>query len=194
MEKILKFIKKHWLYILLSILAIFAFFLNQSLKASRQDTPTDISPATSSITYKNVQPGITSQSQLNQILGSPQKQTQQQNLTLSHFTSSYITYPHIAVSKNSINILFIQRLSLQDKQNIKDYIKQFGSSFQIKYVKHLGPAYNLTLYLDQGLAFGIHTQTGNIFEIWYFQPQSIQELELISPFPLLSNPIQYDSR
>lgn len=193
MTEIFTFLKKYWLYIVFSLLVILIFTLNQFLN---QSTPQSIPIPTPTykITYKNIQPGITSKSQLSQILGEPTNQTQQTNLTISEFTSSYPSDPHLAVNKNGVNQLFIQQTPLKPIQNISQYIQQFGFSDNVKFLKHLGPEYNLTIYLNQGLAFGSHINTGEIVEIWYFQPQTIQELKLISPYPLLPAPLQYDSR
>jgi len=190
MKKLLALIKKYWLFILLGTLAVVAFFLRTN---SDQIQPTPTPTPTSTLNYQNIQPGITSDSQLKNILGSPQDKTQQQTLTILKYSSTYPTDPHIAIIKNDLNVLFIEKSPLRAQKNISKYTDQFGLTTNIKYLKYLGPAYSLHLYLDQGVAFGTHTNTGEIVETWYFQPQSLQQLELISPFPFLSAPPQFHS-
>ncbi|MBU1199905.1 hypothetical protein KJ953_00045 [Patescibacteria group bacterium] len=193
MQKIIILIKKYWIFFILGIFAII-FILFQSSAKQPQETSTPLpTPITSSLTYKNIQPGITLESQLNQNLGTPINTTKKNTTSISEFTSDYPTDPHIAVNKNNTTVLFIENPPLKPPQNISKIINQFGPVTTTRFLDHLGPSYNLSLYLDQGLGFGVHTNTGDIVEIWYFQPGSLTNLELISPYDLLTSPPKYDS-
>lgn len=179
------FIKKYWLFILLATLAavIFLQFTFQR-KPAIPPSPTP----TSAITFQNIQPGITSANQLQAILGQPISSKTQDGATTLELPSTYLKNPHVAVVKNDLVVLFAEKVALDKKLVLENYIDQFGQPDTTRYLERYGPGYSAHIFLKQGLLVVAYDRSGEVVELWYFQPMSIQELVSLAPVTLFSQP------
>lgn len=181
-------IKKHWIFILVGVIAL-TFLPSFFVGKKTQPTPSPTPIGTSSTFYQDIRPGITSESQLSQILGTPLNKTPEVNKTILDFPSDYPSNPHQAVTRKGQTILFIEKVSLDKNQALSEYISRYGQPDTIKYAKEIGPKYSLHIFLKHGLAVAAHDIDEKVVEIWYFQPQNLKDFLDLSPINLLNQPI-----
>lgn len=176
----LQIIKRYW-----PIIIIVGAILVLALSFSTPQTPPT---PTSTLTHQNIRPGITQETELAQILGTPLKQIDQPNQKKLEFPSSYPNLPHQVVTKDAVVKLFIYIVPSSPNLKLTSYTSSLGTPEFTRFIPGYSQDYALHLFLSKGLAFLVHNDTQNINEIWYFQPTDLDSFTQLSPTPLLSSP------
>lgn len=90
------------------------------------------------------------------------------------YKSDYKTLPQQVLIKDGVVNLVKQRINVNDKTNFNPLISILGKEDSIQYTSSLGDAFPLYIYASQGIALAKNSY-GNVFEIWYFSPMTLDE-------------------
>lgn len=173
MRKITEFIKKYWILILV-VLALILFVVNSLIKKPTL-TPT-ATPLPKQATFKSILPGVSTESDLNKILGSPLRTTVSNNQKTDEYKSTSELRHHSAVIEGG-KVLFIDEIvSAQDTAKASSITDVYGQSPDILYSKFPNATFNLYVYPSNGIAY-LGADDGTLLEVWYFEPTTIESFQ-----------------
>ncbi len=170
MRKIFNFIKKYWLLILISITAILVI-INSFIPKPPEVVPT---PRTDKIaTYKTITPGASTREDVNELLGTPLKETKLDGKTLSEYKTVNQFINHQIITENDIVGLVKEAINIEDNKNSDVVTSIYGPAPYILYEQVPESVFNLYVYPQNGIAYLGH-EDGTILEVWYFSPTSLE--------------------
>ncbi len=172
MKKFIAFAKKHsWVWIIVVVIVSIVGDAIITQKNKPVPTPT---PVPKVADYKSVIPGISTESDLNKILGTPVKTTIDGNRKLDEYKSTSELRLHNAVIENDKVIFIKEIISSYDTTKSSDLTSLYGEPPVKLYSKFPNASFYLYVFPSNGIAYLGHTD-GTLLEIWYFIPTTIQE-------------------
>lgn len=171
LTKTANFIKAEKYLIIFAILAIFFFIL---FLASRF-------PAKTGSAYKDrIYPGKTTKNQVQSKLGTPEK-TGGVNGAESYLyqTTNQFRKDQVEFSGDLVSVVKEQVIA-NEKGKLADYFKKYGKEESILYGPHLTFAPG-SFWGKSGLIVFANQNDGTIIEIWYFEPQTLEEFLAKNP-------------
>lgn len=172
MKKIIELFKKYsWIWIVIIVLvSIFSDIYIQKIKNVPLVSPTPISKIAS---YKNIIPNISTEEDLNKILGSPLKTIIKNTEKTDEYMSNSELRRHTALIQNEKVIFFKEIISASDTTRANDIISIYGLAPNILYSKYPNATFDLYVYPLNGISYLGH-KDGGLLEIWYFEPTTIE--------------------
>lgn len=141
-----------------------------SLFRSRQQKPTPTPTAAGGASYKKLTPGISSEQEVKNELGTPLKETAQGNKTVLEYKSGNVNFnDEFSISSGTLSFVK-QIITLEDNVKIPDMEKKYGKYENVLYGPSSVNGYNLYVYPSKGVAYLGQPESGFITEIWYFAP------------------------
>jgi len=168
-----RFIKKYWLLILISLMA--SLFIVNNVLESRQPSPNIPTPiSTSTATYRSLLPGASTQDEVNELLGFPLKEGEQNGDKIAEYESTNKYRNHIITFENGKIALVREIVNSTDGKNSDTITNEYGEPPYILYDQYPAATFHLYVYPQNGIAFLGH-EDKTLLEIWYFEPMTIDE-------------------
>lgn len=168
MTNFLSFFTKHkYLSVLILFIAAVVFFIFY-LGSKR---PPVTQP--NQINFESITPGKSTTSDVNKVLGTPISQTQVNGYDLSDYKSTSPTRNNQVYYTNGTAQLIKEIVSFKDLKKVSDVTKKYGTPTNILYGPDTVSGFYLFVYLDKGIAYLGNPNTGDLLEIWYFSPMSL---------------------
>lgn len=171
MRKIINFIKNYWILIMI-VLAGLLYIVNLFIKGSSPTSTPTPTPVAQRASYKDIFPGISSEADLRNALGTPLKTTTNESGIIDEYKSTSELRRHIATIKSGKVVFFKEIVSANDKTTATDITNIYGVAPNILYNKSPNSTFNLYVYPSNGIAYIGHSD-GALLEIWYFEPTTI---------------------
>ena len=174
MNKVREFFKKYswtWIIVVVAVAIIGEAYLQRS-KTTPTAKPT---PVARIATYKEIVPGVSSEADLNKILGTPLKTTINGSEKIDEYKSTSELRRHIAIIQSEKVVFIKEIVSAHDTTKASDITSIYGTASNILYTKYPNSTFNLYVYPSNGIAYLGH-KDGTLLEIWYFQPTTITDL------------------
>ena len=171
MRKLFDFIKRHsWIWVLIIVLIA---VIGDSLLSSQQKTSPSPTPIPQKATFKDVVPGISNESDLNKVLGTPIKSTTNNGVTTDEYKSASPVRKSIGIIENGKVSLIKQIIGSSENITADSVTNIYGKAPEILYSKAPNSVFRLYVYPSNGIAYLGHSD-GTLLEIWYFVPTSIE--------------------
>lgn len=171
MNKFKAFVKKYfWVFVL--IIVVFSIVGDAYLQrkdGQAQPTPTPIAQKAS---YKSITPGVSTESDLTKLLGTPLKTTINGAEKTDEYKSTSELRRHVAIVQGEKVVFIKEIVSAHDTTKASDIISIYGASSNTLYTKYPNSTFNLYVYPSNGISYLGH-KDGTLLEIWYFQPTTI---------------------
>lgn len=130
----------------------------------------------SALQWKNIKVGQDDKSQVAAKLGQPlSTKNLEGNKEVSTYQSNNQYWPHEVEYVNGITTLVKQRQLQSKKFELFEYAKKYGQPEKIVPTNDSGFGIDLYIYAKNGFALKAHRVEGTIFEIWYFQPTTLED-------------------
>lgn len=185
MKKIISFIKKYKLVFLIILAVIIYFSTNLLLPEKTEEVVEKVVERDASKeqpSWKSVIPGQDLESNLKEKLGNPINTVDEDNYQILSYASQNPNFHNqVYVDKNDNKITFIKEV-ISFKQNMTSHIitSKYGETKNI-YIKasegYFAPIEYLYVYPNTGVAYLAHIKTKAIYEIWYFEPQTMEKFK-----------------
>lgn len=173
MQKIRNFLKKYnWIWIVFIVLVAYFgdLYLQKSQRKNISPTPT---PNMQAASYKSVVPGISTEADLNKVLGTPVKTTINGSQKIDEYKSTSELRLHGAIIENGKVVFIKEIVSAHDTLTTKNITDVYGNAANVLYnSKFPNASFNLYVYPPNGIAYLGHVD-GTLLEIWYFAPTTI---------------------
>lgn len=131
-------------------------------------------PSSQVASFRSITPGVSTETDLKTLLGTPIKTTVDKNQNIDEFKSTSELRRHIAIVQSGKVIFFKEIVSAYDKTTAKDIINIYSVAPNILFNKLPNSTFNLYVYPSNGIAYIGHID-GTLLEIWYFQPTTIDD-------------------
>lgn len=169
---IFSFVKSYWLFIVLAIIAF--LLIGLSLFLPEQEPQPPPTPKPQAQPWNNIIPGKTSFDEVEAKLGDPIETKREQTKTILLYpTESEALNHEIVISQNIVGL--IKEQVINDARGISYYINQFGEPEAKLYGPYAASGYLLNIFPKNGIAVLAHADQGLIFEIWYFEPTTLED-------------------
>lgn len=130
----------------------------------------------SALQWKDIKMGQDNKTQVEVKLGPPlSTKNLAENKEVSTYQSSNQYWPHEVEYVNGIATLVKQRQLHSKKFELFEYAKKYGQPEKIVPTKDSGFGIDLYIYTKKGFALKAHRVEGEIFEIWHFQPTTLED-------------------
>lgn len=175
MRKIFNFFKKYsWIWII--IVVIIAIIGDVVLTQNKRSTPPP-TPIAKRASFKDITPGISSEADLNKVLGTPIRTNIQGDQKVDEYKSTSQFRNHIAVIQNGAVSLIKEMISATDTTKANLITNIYGQAPYILYEKFPNSTFRLYVYPANGIAYLGH-EDGTLQEIWYFVPTTIENFQI----------------
>lgn len=177
MEKVKEFLKKRkWLIAVgISILSILYIISVTQIPSNKKVAPS-ATPSTNKIaSFKSLVPGTATENDVNNALGNPISTTFTDGDKVNEYKSTVENIPNSAYFSNDKMVLFKETIGSNDNVTADTVMKTYGVSPNLLYTNIPNSSFNLYVYPSNGIAYVGH-EDGTLFEIWYFQPTTIDEV------------------
>lgn len=175
MKKVIDFIKRNsWIWIVVVVAAAYIgdLYLQKKLNPQVGPTPTPVAQIAS---FKSITPGISTELDLNKILGTPVKTVISGNEKIDEYKSTSELRLHSAIIENGKVVFIKEIISANDTTTASSITDIYGKAQNILYSKLPNSTFNLYAYPSNGIAYLGHAD-GTLLEIWYFQPTTVDNL------------------
>ncbi len=153
--------------LLLAIIFVIFFIL---VVKNSQKAPT-------SEVLSNIIPGSSTKNDVVSKLGNPISEKTQGAFTISEFKSDSPTRNNEITFQNN-KVEFFKRVIVYGQPlKIKDVIKIYGNTNVILYGTDSVAGFYLFVYPDKGIAYLGNNNTGDLLEIWYFAPTTLESFQ-----------------
>lgn len=166
MQRLISFVKNHKI-----IVVIITFFVIGSVIAflainKRQPLPSQ------GTAWENLTPGESTKSDVVARLGEPLSESENS----AAFRSQSLNRPHQAVfEEEEEKVIFLREIiTAKDSKDIPTIQDQYGIPTHTLYGPESQNGFDLYVYPSQGIAYLGNPTTGDLLEIWYFQPTTIE--------------------
>lgn len=175
MNKPLSGISKVFIVVLLILIVIVgaAFFLNTKRGGSiSKPTPT---PTTESPVWQGLTPGVSSNAEVESVLGSPISKSTSGDKTTEGFSSTSLNYPNEITFDTNGKAVFIRRIvTAKDNFNVKDITDTYGAGSTRLYGPESVNGMDLYVYPTKGVAYLGNPDGNVVLEVWYFVPTTLE--------------------
>jgi len=173
MRKVIDFFKRSWLLILI----VLAIFLVIADKITIPKTPSPlVSPtpiSTGVADYKSIVPGKSTLDEINNLLGFPVEQNEENGKTTAEYGSSSKYRNNVVIVQNGVAALIKEVVTAIDNKKAESITSVYGIAPYRLYDQRPNATFDLYVYPDNGIAYIGH-EDGTLLEIWYFQPTTIE--------------------
>lgn len=171
MKRVLNFIKNYWLLVLI-VLASILFVANKFSKAPQKVSVSPTPTINKIAEFGEVLPGKTSVDRANELLGFPVKteKTNKEDVFYYRTTNQYVD--HKIAAENGVVKLVKEAVNLEDNKNADTIRGVYGIAPYVLYEQSPNSVFNLYVYPQNGIAY-LGGNDGYVFEIWYFEPTTI---------------------
>jgi hypothetical protein len=173
MRKVIDFFKRSWLLILI-VLAIFLFIADKIIKPKTSGllvSPTPISTGVAD--YKSIVPGKSTLDEVNDLLGFPIEQNEENGKTIAEYESSSKYRNNVITVQNGVTTLIKEIVTATDNKKAESVTGVYGTAPHRLYEQKPSSTFDLYVYPNNGIAYLGH-EDGTLLEIWYFQPTTIE--------------------
>ena len=165
-----------FLVLLVVIVGAAAFLLSQQgsrrqLPPSFVGTPSPTPGSLPSFTYKDLQPGTTTEEQAVVSLGQPIRREKEGVTTTLVYPSGVGEWP-LLVSVDRANIISLIKEPLPDDSLFSVFSSGLGNHDLTLYDSYYLLGYELRVYLSSGVAFLVNPEENMVRERWYFPPNT----------------------
>lgn len=169
MKKAFSFLWKYKLVTFpLLLIAIIVFFLLLPKEGPEKVVP-------QGATWEEITPGETTKEGVVKILGEPLEEKDENGKTVSFFKSTSPTRNHEILFEEQIVSFSKEIVTLQDEKEIEDIKTLHGTTDNVLYGPDSYNGYFLFVYPEKGIAYLGNPGTGDLLEVWYFIPNSMDE-------------------
>lgn len=164
--KMLSFLKKYFIFILLAFVAASLLLIRLLLKK-----PASLIPTPSSVpSWQGIIPGKTTTDELSSQLGQPQEIADK-----TYFYSSTNQFrPNEVVLKDD-KVGLVKEKIIGKEKIFSDFTSKFGEPEAVLYGPDSPAGFYLHLFLKNGLAVLANSEGGTVLEVWYFSPTTLSE-------------------
>lgn len=169
MRNIFNFVKKHsWVIIL--ILVVLAIIGDNIITSRQKPSPTP-TPIAQVATFKNITPGISTESDLNKIWGTPTRTTINGPQTIDTYKGVGFKDQTAVIEGGKVKLIR-QVIASTDTTKASTITDVYGPAPYILYSKFPNYVFRLFVYPSNGIAY-LGATNGTLSEIWYFVPTTI---------------------
>ncbi len=173
MKRFFEIVKRYsWLSII--IVVLIAIFGDAYLTRSKNVPSASPTPVPKAASYKDIVPGITTEEDLNKILGTPLKTTINGSEKTDEYKATTGLRHHIAIVQSGKVVFIKEIITSKDTTKASDITAIYGTAPNILYSKFPNATFDLCVYPANGIAYLGH-KDGGLLEIWYFQPTNIDD-------------------
>lgn len=173
MKKAFNFLRDHWLLILI-VLTILLLMVNKIIKLKIPDVSVSPTPISTKIAdFKSIVPGKTNLDEINNLLGFPVEQGEEEGKIIAEYKSSNEFRNNIIIIQNGMATLIKEVVNTPDNKKAQDVVSRFGSAPYRLYEQKPNETFDLYVYPTNGIAYLGH-EDGTLLEIWYFEPITIE--------------------
>lgn len=169
------------------IVIVLIAIIGDAILTSRQKASISPTPVPQIASFKNITPGVSSEADLNKVLGTPIKTTVQGNTKTDEYKSTAQFRNSIAIIQNGTVFLIKEVISATDTTTASSITSVYGAAPYTLYEKFPNSTFRLYVYPANGIAYLGHTD-GTLQEIWYFVPTSIENFETTWASDYLTSP------
>lgn len=172
MGKIVNFIKRYWVLILVA-LAVVLILIDRIITPKTPTPPVTSTPTSTRIAeYKSIKLGKSTLDEINKLLGFPVGQSEEGGKITAEYKSSSKYRNNIVIVQNGVATLIKEIVTATDNKKSQDITNEFGVAPYRLYSQELSATFDLYVYPANGIAYLGH-EDGTLLEIWYFQPTDI---------------------
>lgn len=169
------FIKNHKKILFLIFAVIFfslfmVFVFRGSVSLGPQPTPqTD--------PWSTFEPGVTTKEQVISKLGNPLSETTQNGQVVSDFKSISPTRNNEVTFSGNTSSFFKHIIAYGETLLIKDLTSKYGLTNIVLYGPDATAGFYLYVYPDKGIAYLGNPNSGDLLEVWYFAPTTLENFQ-----------------
>lgn len=127
--------------------------------------------------YKNkVYPGKTTKADLEKIMGKPQQENVSENVTIYQYSSENQYRPNFVEIKNDTVSTVKEQVVNSQAVNLAEFINQFGQPESKIFTEKYGILAPGHIWLKPGIIVFGNEVKGEVVEVWYFEPQTLDQL------------------
>ena len=169
-----------------SLLSI-GFIVFMSYKTQK----TSINPPISSTSpsYKNLQPGVSTTKDITNNLGDPAKETQDGIYNILEYSSNNPNFNNQLYVNSDKLTLVKQIVAPNDNIKIQDLTQKYGNYENMLYASGSASGFNLYVYPSKGIAYVGHQESGIVLEVWYFTPTTFDNFKATFAKDYSDNPV-----
>lgn len=173
------FLKKYR-YLIFLLILVSLFLLTKILFPSPKEkilpylpSPAPYSQISSSNSWENILPGISTVSEIEGSLGQPIKKEDFENQTVYYYPSENKNWPNqVFISKDQQKADFIKVYFPKDKY--QDYLNKFGPLEKEMFGNHSQADFSVFVFNNKGVSIIANKKSGVVLEAWYFPPTNIE--------------------
>ena len=182
LQKLLAFIKKNKL-VLLIILAVVLYVITKFIPEEKVENKQE-TQIPQAVIWNSITLGQSTSENVIEKLGQPLKTTEQEtNKVLNYKSKNPNIDNQVFVDNNENKVVLIKEaIASNEERNAKEVIDKFGVSSNIFFESgdfYSAPSYYFYVYPSEGIAYIGHVTTGDLLEVWYFKPTTLEEFKNI---------------
>lgn len=127
------------------------------------------------VSFFNLVPGQSTRDDVFNTLGPPLSTTTFNGLPQENYQSNSQVHPHEVVYRDNKVVFIREIITNQNEKTLTDIRNEFGIAPYSLYSQEYGISFPLLVYPDNGLAAIGNLDTGDLLEIWYFEPTTFEE-------------------
>lgn len=173
MKKIVGFFKRFWLLILI-VLSIILFTADKIIKTKTPGPPVSSTPISTRVAdYKSIVPGKSTLDEINNLLGFPIEQNEENGKITAEYGSSSKYRNNIVIVQNGVASLIKEVVTATDNKKAESVTGVYGIAPYRLYDQRPNATFDLYVYPNNGIAYIGH-EDRTLLETWYFQPTTIE--------------------
>ena len=172
------------IFFIILVLISIIFYTNKKGQ-NREET---INRTPSEVVYKDLIVGKSTKENVYNKFGEPESEMIDGEKEILEFRSNNPNFNNELKFKSGTLIFAKEIIAPIDKIDIKKIQQQYGEEDTILYPPGAGMYTGLFIYLDDGVAYRGNYFTGDITEIWYFQPTNIESFRSLYAPDYLDSP------
>lgn len=165
------FFKRNWLLILLAFMATIVVLAKIFLTKPQETVQTPTPPPTPS--WNEITPGNTTTEQVRQRLGDP-KTVVPEGDYLKFLYPSQSDGPEHEIFLEGTTVALVKDRILGNG-NIASFRQKYGLSEKEFWGEHKSVGFKTYVWAMRGVVVVAHTDSGLIYESWYFKPQTMEQ-------------------
>lgn len=166
----LSLIKKYWLFALLAFVATILFAAKLFLPAPQEVKPIP-APVPSAPSWNGITPGQTTTQKLPELIGTPEPKETVNDQTTYDVQRQGGGPPHEIITQDGTVGLVKDRVL---SGNISLFKQKYGAPEGEYWGEHQSVGFKTYVWPKNGIAAVAHAVDGSLYEVWYFQPTTLQ--------------------
>lgn len=171
-------------FFVILILISVIFYINSNI----QNKKVEISKTPVDVVYKNLVVGKSTKEDIYNKFGEPESRIVDGEKELLEFKSNNPNFNNELKLKAGTFVFAKEIIAPIDKIDIKKIKDQYGEEDTVLYPPGAGIYVGLFIYLDEGIAYRGNYFTGDLTEIWYFEPTNIESFKSLYAPDYLDSP------